>query len=132
MIHRVLLIGNWVVDALFATKEYDVDGVSACLLDIGIPKRQLSELVELMESGRMNTGFTCDNPNMKRAVMVIGPSSSGDEFVDTLVHEIQHLVIAIASNEGVDLQGETPAYLAGDLAKEFTKIVCMLGCSHCN
>ena len=81
-----------------------------------------------MEEGNPNTGFTYTNAKYFRAVVCIGPTTSGGEFQDTLVHEIHHLAVAIAKELGVDLESETPAYLAGDTMRSFADVVCRLGC----
>lgn len=131
MIHRVLLIGKWVVDFVFATERYDVDGILSCLYDAGAPRWAMGDAEELMSSGDFNTGFTYANPGNRRAVVVIGPTTSGAEYIDTLVHEIHHLAVAIASELGIDLESESPAYLAGDSARALAEVVCELGCEHC-
>lgn len=131
MIHRVLQIGRWTVDFLFAERRYDVDGVVACLRYLGAPRSVIDKAVRLMEEGGDNTGFLYHNPKTFRALGVIGPTTSGAEFIDTLVHEIHHLAVAIASELGVSLEGESPAYLAGDSARAFADVVCQLGCPHC-
>ncbi len=41
------------------------------------------------------------------------------------------LAVAIASELGIDLESETPAYLAGDSARALAEVVCVLGCDHC-
>ena len=130
-IHRVLAIGRWVVDFIFATKYYDVEGILSCLYDAGAPRWVMENAGELMSEGKYNTGFTYTNPAIHRAVVVIGPTTSGAEFTDTLVHEIHHLAVAIASELGIDLESETPAYLAGDSARALAEVVCELGCEHC-
>lgn len=130
-IHRVLKIGRWVVDFIFATKYYDIDGILSCLYDAGATGWMMDEAEELMSEGGYNTGFTYANPGIHRAVVVVGPTTSGAEYIDTLVHEIHHLAVAIASELGIDLESETPAYLAGDSARALAEVVCELGCEHC-
>ena len=130
-IHRVLKIGRWVVDFIFATKYYDVDGILSCLYDAGAPRWVMENAGELMSEGKYNTGFTYTNPAIHRAVVVVGPTTSGAEYIDTLVHEIHHLAVAIASELGIDLESESPAYLAGDSARALAEVVCELGCEHC-
>ena len=130
-IHRVLAIGRWVVDFIFATKYYDVDGILSCLYDAGAPRWVMENAGELMSEGKYNTGFTYTNPEIHRAVVVVGPTTSGAEFTNTFTHEIHHLAVAIASELGIDLESETPAYLAGDSARALAEVVCELGCEHC-
>ena len=131
MIHRVIKVGRWIVDFLFTERKYDIDGIVACLRHAEAPRRIIDQAIDLMEEGSLNTGFTYTNAMVFRAVVCIGPTTSGGEFQNTLVHEIHHLAVAIASELGVDLEGETPAYLAGDTMREFAEIVCELGCRHC-
>ena len=126
--HRRLLIGRWNVDFLFEVHDYDIEEVLSYLRDIGASTKITSQAYQLMRSGSKNTGFTYTDARSKYAFVVIGPSDSGDEFIDTLVHEVHHLAVAIAASLGVDLDGEAPAYLSGDSARELASIICELGC----
>ena len=128
MVHRVLKVGRWIVDFLFAERKYDIEGIVSCLRHAEAPRRIIDQAVDLMEEGSPNTGFTYTNARVFRAVVCIGPTTSGGEFQNTLVHEIHHLAVAIARELGVDLEGETPAYLAGDTMMAFADVVCKLGC----
>ena len=131
MIHRVLQIGRWTVDFLFAETKYDVEGVVGCLRYYLAPDLVIDEAVSLMEEGGMNTGFFFNNPEIFKALLVVGPTSSGAEFLNTITHEIHHLAVAVASQLGVELNSESPAYLAGDSAMALAEVVCELGCEHC-
>lgn len=130
MVHRVLLIGRWMVDFLFAVRKYDIEGVLSVLYNAHAPESIIDDAEELMRSCEYNCGFTYSNPRRKLAVVLIGPTTSGAEFIDTLVHEVHHLAVAIASSIGVDLEGETPAYLAGDASRELMDVICSLGCDN--
>lgn len=132
MISRTIIIGRWVVDFIFAKKGYDIDGVLADLYDCGASDFAMEQAEDLMLTCEYNCGFTFANPEKKRALVVIGPTTSGAEFTDTLVHEVHHLAVAIAAELGIDLESESPAYLAGDAARELADVICELGCSHCH
>ena len=123
MIHRALKIGRWVVDFLFAEGRYDIDGIVSCLRHADAPGYVIDEATDLMARGEPNTGFTFSNAMNFRAVVCIGPTTSGKEFQNTLVHEIHHLAVAIARELGVDLESETPAYRAGDTMMAFADVV---------
>ncbi len=92
----------------------------------------MREVNENMESGNMNTGFTFTNSDLKEALVVVGPYTSGAEFQNTFAHEAYHLAAAIASSLGIELDSETPAYITGDLTLELIDVICELGCTHCN
>ena len=146
MIRRVLRIGRWIVDFLFAPRGYDIDGILACLYDCGATNRILSRAEDLMngcdmesasDEGLMydcgyNQGFTYSNSRIKRMVVVIGPTTSGEEFIDTLVHEVHHMAVAIAQSLDIPLDSEPPAYLSGDAARELADVICELGCPSCH
>lgn len=132
MKHRILYIGRWTVDFFFADDKYDTKEVLSFLYDMGFSYSLILRCKDLMMENRLNTGFTCTDSELMNAVVVIGPSSSGKEFIDTLVHEIQHVAVSIADSIGIDLRSETPAYIAGDAARELTDLICKLGCSCCN
>lgn len=132
MIKRSLIIGEWVVDFLFAKLDYDDEGVLACLYSIDADYDIMRKVNKIMDSGKLNCGFTFANPDLKRAVVVVGPTSSSNEFVNTFAHEIHHLAVAIADSLGYDLEGETPAYITGDTTMALIETVCELGCSRCS
>lgn len=128
---RELYIGRWSVEFYFAEEDYDIDMLLDRLYDFGAPASVMRQAMDLMESDKDNTGFTFTNPYEHCALIAIGPSSDGSEFVNTLVHEVHHLAVAIASELGVDLEGETPAYIAGDSALALAETICEMGCKHC-
>lgn len=131
MKHRVLKIGRWVVDFLFVTKYYDEEAVLAFLYEFNASYDVMERARRIMESGRMNRGFTFANQNMRRALVVVGPTSSGEEFIDSLVHEVHHLAVAIGKSIGYDLESEGPAYISGDAARALAHTICELGCNKC-
>jgi len=131
MIYRELYIGRWQVYFIFATEGYDVNPILDIMYDLDAPDYILVKAAKKMEKAKLNEGFTFSNGEMRKALVVIGPTTSGKEFVDTLTHEIHHVAVAIAKSLGVDLEGETPAYLSGDSARELAGVICKLGCDHC-
>lgn len=132
MIRRALNIGRWLVEFYFAGEDgYDTNELIDRLYDFGADIHSLRKAWSLMESDLPNTGFTFSNQQDRLAIVAIGPTSSGAEFQDTFVHEVHHLAVAIADSLGLDLDGEDPAYIAGDTARDLAEILCTLGCEHC-
>lgn len=132
MTRRDLEIGRWHVEFYFAPDGYDIDYILDRMYNFGAGAKKMRRALMLMESGELNRGFTFANQLDKVAIVVIGPTSSGAEFQDTLAHEVHHLAVNIASALGVDLTGETPAYLSGDSIRDLADVVCELGCKHCH
>jgi len=132
MIERRLHIGRWEIIFLFADEEYDVDLVLSRLAETDAPDFIFDDAEFLMDFCAYNCGFTYSNPVNKQMVVMIGPTTSGEEFLNTLTHEIRHVADAIADNLGVQLDSEEPAYKSGDAMMELADVVCRLGCSMCN
>lgn len=131
MIRRDLKIGRWAVEFYFSTDGYDVDMLLDRLFDFGASGKLMRGVMDLMERGDMNTGFTFTNEEERIALVAIGPTENGSEFINTLVHELYHVAAAISRGLGVELDGETPAYIIGDSALELMDVVCQMGCRSC-
>ena len=128
MDEKYLKIGRWSVGFLFCIDEYDIDRIIDIMQETGAPIDVIDDAIRLMMSDKKNTGFTYTDDSRLVGIVVIGPASSKDEFIDTLVHEIHHLAVAIASHLGVDLDSEGPAYISGDLARGMAEYICNIGC----
>lgn len=132
MIYRDLYIGRWHALFVFAPDGYDDNAILDILYDLDASDYILVKAEKKMREGRPNEGFTFANSRMKEALVVIGPSTSGAEFVNTLSHEIYHLSVAVAKSLGLDLEGEQAAYIEGDAMGDFIELVCQFGCDKCN
>lgn len=131
MSYRLLRIGSWRCHFFFAQHGYEEEDILDLLYDLDAPDDILVSVSRKMRTGRKNEGFTYSNQMTHDAVIVIGPTTSGAEFVDTLVHEVHHLAVAIASSLGIYLESETPAYISGDSARELADVICRMGCREC-
>lgn len=131
MIRRVLKIGRWVVDFIFADDGYDEEAVLGCLYDIDAPVPVMRRADKIMESGDYNRGFTFANPALRRALVVVGPTTSGRQFINTLSHEIDHLSDAIAEYYGIKSHREGTSYITGDTTMALAEVICHFGCEKC-
>lgn len=132
MIYRELYIGRWHVCFIFASDGYDDNAILDILYNLDASDYIIVKAGQKLREARPNEGFTFANQAMKEALVVVGPTTSGAEFKDTLIHELHHLAVAVADSLGVDLDGETPAYIAGDSARELSDVICSLGCDKCH
>ncbi len=128
MLHQQLKISKWKVDFLFAEESYDEEEVLTFMYDNEAPYDRMLDARDLMRRGKPNTGFTYTDPYFYYALVVIGPTTSGKEFIDTLTHELLHLATELAISQGDTAGSETAAYIAGDSARELSKAICRMGC----
>lgn len=131
MIQRNLNIGRWHVEFYFCTDGYDIDYLLDRLYFFGASVEKIRRAWDLMENGGMDKGYTFTNSFERTAIVVIGPTSSGKQFQNSLSHELRHLVNGIAASLGIPLDSEPPSYLEGDSMMELADVVCRLGCDKC-
>lgn len=91
----------------------------------------LSKVSDNVRSGNLNEGFCYSNPMLRRSVVGIGETDSGPEFLDTTIHEIVHVAQHMAEKDGIDPFSEELAYIAGDISREISRVVCEMSCPHC-
>ena len=130
MIHRAFDVREWTVDILFAHGGYDQERVLNALRDYGAPESSMRQAESLMRSGP-NCGFTFSNGYRRCILTWVGRQVSGAEWVNTTVHEIVHVAMAIAIDQGIDPYTEELAYLIGDITERLSDLLCALACDHC-
>ena len=130
MIHRAIRVHGWTVDFLFAHRRNDPDGVLAVLRSYGAPASLVEQADDLMNSGP-NCGFTFSNSDRRLCLTWVGPQTEGAEWVNTTVHEIVHVAIAVSADAGIDPYTETFAYLVGEITEQVSDLLCLLSCDHC-
>ena len=65
--------------------------------------------------GYYNTGFTHTDYKKKMSIVGISPSTNCEEFMNTIIHEVRHVVDDICKYYDVKLDSEDAAYLTGYL-----------------
>ena len=131
MIHKTIYVNDWRCDFYFSKGAYWLDEIVGRLRECKAPRPIMERAQRSMDDNFPNTGFTYSNLKLRRSIVVIGRTSSGAEFISSFCHELWHLVADIASANGTHLNGETVAYLAGDIAHNLSPSICSLSCNHC-
>lgn len=84
-----------------------------------------------LESNQPDTGLTFTNGGQRESIIVLSHTTSKAEFANTWMHEVIHCATHIATANGIDLRGETIAYIGGDLAMEMQPQAARLMCPTC-
>ena len=127
MTHRTIHIRGWRVD-VFIEDGYHPDMVMECLEDMGAENDILEKAHGLIVENKPNQAFTYSNG--RRTCIYIGWTTSGEEFLNSMIHEIRHLVDHIAAFYGLD-NNEAVGYISGDAALLLAEDICEHGCPHC-
>ena len=98
---------------------------------IGCLPKELFTVEELFTSGELNRGYTFTNSKLKTSIVIIGKTSSADEFQNTFDHEKGHLVMHISQSLGIDVYSEDYQYLAGEIGREMFKEAKKFMCDCC-
>lgn len=131
MLTRNIEIRRWRVVFLFSFDSSDMERILDALLWADAPDSIIQKVSENVGAGRLNEGFCYSNPRERKTVVGVGETSSGAEFLNTTIHEIVHITQDISHEDGIEPWGEDFAYLAGDISRMVSDIVCEASCPHC-
>lgn len=106
-------------------------------LDTGVIERQLRAIgCENTDRvfrgiGEPNSGVTYTNTASRSSVVVIGLTTSADEFANTYDHEKGHLVRHISQHLWLEPYGEQEQYIAGYVSQQMFGVAKSFLCEHC-
>lgn len=109
----------------------DIDEVISTLEDINFPEHYITSAYTILKQTTVNCGFTYTHLENKTTLIVITKTTSPGQFINSLVHEIFHLVNHISKVYNIDNDSEEPCYLAGDIAQQTLNVCHKLLCKHC-
>lgn len=113
---HVCLPCDWCVDICYDARPKDADYVLDRLWNMGCAEQHLYKAERLLKSGVPNEGLTYSNPRKRKSLIVIKTVSSPLELCNSLLHEVDHLQVAICKADGLRTDGEDAAYLMGDIS----------------
>lgn len=122
---------KWHVRVYYAVHRYWAGDIVRDLRDAGCRGRQLRTAWENLRRGELNTGITYSNFGRRETVMVISLVSTAAEFLNSWMHEMQHLCRHVAAAFGIDPYGEEAAYLAGDVGQRMFPVARRFLCDCC-
>lgn len=107
------LSGQWAIIFAYDIELLDLDDVGNWLKALGASDEDVRRASRTILC--WNTGFTFSNDDLKMSVVCISRSSSVEEFMNTLSHELDHVQETVCSHYGIELGTETAAYVQGDI-----------------
>lgn len=119
---------DWFLRIYYAVTDYHTERIVRDLQRIRCPRPIVLRVYEKMAERNLDTGFTYSNTERRDTVMVVGLHSSPAEFMNSLQHELRHLVDDISKTMDIDHAGETVAYITGDINALITPDVQLFVC----
>lgn len=120
---------DWMLNIYYAVTQYHAVHIMNDLVRVHCPERIMKRVHTNLKRKTMDTGFTYSNKQLRETVMVIGLHSSPSEFLNSLEHELRHLIDDICSASGIAPRGEEVAYLTGDINQLITPDIQLFMCN---
>ncbi len=122
---------GWDVYVYYAVDRYYTEEIMEALYTIGCRGDNLRTAFRNLSAGKLDTGLTYSNYDIRKTVMVIGMTSTAAEFQNSYDHERKHLEAHIAKTFDIDPWSEEIAYLSGDIGQEMFSVAKHFLCEHC-
>jgi hypothetical protein len=128
MIKQVIDVdGYWEIVVYFNVDYYLLKPVYEDLKDAGFPKEDIYWFLMILKAGEAKA-VTCSNGYHHESVVLFNKHQSEDDYLDSLVHEAEHVKQAMLAAYDVEDEGEPPAYTIGHLVERmyhvFGEMVC--------
>ncbi len=121
---------DWYVMVYYDVYPEQLDEIGDALLASGASREMVDEALYVLRD--KDTGYTFTNYHDHFSVIVISHTTSAEQALDTIIHEIKHLVEHISSYYSVNPKDELAAYLQGEVGRNMFPALAMLVCPNCN
>lgn len=108
---------DWIVHVYYDTTPKNANEITRALHYLGCSHNGIVRTRKQILSGEYNNGMTYSNRVLKQSIVSLGRASGFAQFLNSFVHELQHLSTHIAKANGIPLDGEEICYLSGSLAQ---------------
>ena len=126
-----ILDHDWLVKVFYEAEPKDADRIIDLLRSIGCKGEDLASAEKNLIYCKPNTGLTYSNIKDRCSVVAISRTTCADEFANSYDHEKMHLAMNIADADGIDVNSEEYAYLAGAIAQQMFKVAKRFMCDCC-
>lgn len=133
MIVQNIYLGKyrWSIKVYYAVTSIYTDAILQDLRDIECTNKDLASISNLLTNFEYNTGFTYSSFENRSSIVVIGMTTSAEEFQDTFDHEKGHLAMHIATALDIYPLSEKYQYLTGEIGKRMFKVAKKFLCNSC-
>lgn len=106
------------------------DDVYSILYNFGMDSKGIRRALGIL--GSPDSGMTVSDFSERMSVILIGDTTSEEQWIDTLMHELKHVVEHISSFYKVSPKSEDAAYLQGEIGRQLFPVILSRLCSNRN
>lgn len=122
---------HWTVIVFYESDYNDALSILNELDEVGVDDETFNVAKRNLDGGLPDTGLTYTNSSERTSVIVLSHTTSKAEFANTWFHEVMHCAVHIAKANGLDFEGESIAYVGGELARSMQPLAARLMCPTC-
>ena len=122
---------DWDVELILIVSKPDESYISNAMSRLRAKRGDLRHFLDIAEREVVNYGYTLSDGLKRASIVILGPSSSAEEFHDTFDHEKQHLLRHIIHYNDIDADSEEAAYLAGEIGRKMFILCKPFMCNDC-
>lgn len=112
---------NWNILVYYNVGKKDFREIKESLIQLDCSKEDIKEALHVLQ--RKNTGCTFTNTEKMMSLICISKSDNSDQFINTAVHEADHVQSHICEYYEIRLDTEAAAYLIGAIVMRMYKIL---------
>lgn len=110
--------GRWSVTCFIGYHaDADTDEISRALEDMGCTGEALLEARRHLAKDSENRGLTYSNVGGRESVVAVGRSGDLASGINTIAHELLHVVQHVCEQDGISMTGEEACYIMGELCE---------------
>ena len=113
--------GFWGIVFCYDYDFRDVDEMAAIMNSFGVEDREISNAIQILMGA--NTGMTISRNDITMSVIFVSEASDFEQFMDTCLHELDHVQASILDHYMINQGGEDGAWLQGYMMRELTRIL---------
>ena len=113
--------GYWNVTVLYDVLPGDLLEVARLMRRAGASQKMIDEATDNLSG--WNAGYTLTSFGWEESIVCIGRATSLREFLNTVIHEVDHVQAHVAEYYGVELGTEQAAYLQGYIGGRLLEFV---------
>ena len=112
---------DWNILVYYNVDKNNLEQIEESLISLGCSKNDIKAALTTLQ--HKNAGCTFTNTDKHMSLVCIGKAVNSDQFINTAVHELDHVQSHICEYYNIDLSSETAAYLIGNMVMRMYKIL---------